>query len=100
MTTAAAIDIQATASDSPTKKPYLHVERRHWLNALIFLLCMSMMGLQFPPAYLFVPVILIRSLIKDRYDAAIQLTISLADMPLSVKRPCQSRLKTLCYFSP
>ncbi|HRN04983.1 MAG TPA: hypothetical protein PLL05_08025 [Muribaculaceae bacterium] len=75
MTTAAAIDIQATASDSPTKKPYLHVERRHWLNALIFLLCMSMMGLQFPPAYLFVPVILIRSLIKDRYDAAIQLTI-------------------------
>ena len=75
MTTAAAIDIQATASDSPTKKPYLHVERRHWLNALIFLLCMSMMGLQFPPAYLFVPVILIRSLTKDRYDAAIQLTI-------------------------
>lgn len=81
MTTAEEITIQqahVAETDATTmtmKKPYLQVERRHWVNALIFLLCMSMMGLQFPPAYLFVPVILIRSLIKDSYDAAIQLTI-------------------------
>ncbi len=76
-------DIQAQAlqisDDKPVaadaKKPYIQVERRHWVNALLFLLCMSMMGLKFPPAYLFVPLILIRSLRKDHYDAAIQLTI-------------------------
>lgn len=66
-------DVKSVATDA--KKPYIQVERRHWINALIFLLCMSMMGLKFPPAYLFVPLILIRSLRKDRYDAAIQLTI-------------------------
>lgn len=76
-------DIQAQALLDKSNKPatpndektFLYVERRHWLNALIFLLCMSMMGLRFPPAYLFVPLILIRSLRKDRYDAVIQLTI-------------------------
>lgn len=66
-------DVKSVATDA--KKPYIQVERRHWINALLFLLCMSMMGLKFPPAYLFVPLILIRSLRKDRYDAAIQLTI-------------------------
>lgn len=70
--------LQAYATTPTTadgKKPYINIERRHWVNALIFLLCMSMMGLKFPPAYLFVPLILIRSLRKDHYDAAIQLTI-------------------------
>lgn len=76
MTTVANIQASAQADTSISdKKPYIHVERRHWINALLFLLCMSMMGLKFPPAYLFVPLILIRSLRKDRYDAAIQLTI-------------------------
>lgn len=42
---------------------------------LMFLLSMSMVGLQFPLGYLFLPVILIRSFKRNRYDLLIQLTL-------------------------
>ena len=54
-------------SDNEAKEQ-LSISRHEWGWPLLFLISMSMVGLQFPLGYLFLPVILIRSFKKDRYS--------------------------------
>ena len=61
-------------SDNEAKEQ-LSISRHEWGWPLLFLISMSMVGLQFPLGYLFLPVILIRSFKKDRYDFLIQITL-------------------------
>lgn len=57
------------------EKQKLVIPRQDWMVALVFLLSMSMTGLQFPLGYLLLAVILINRFIKDRYDFLIQITL-------------------------
>ncbi|MBS1353645.1 MAG: hypothetical protein HPZ82_08980 [Coprobacter sp.] len=41
----------------------------------MFLITLSLLGLEFPPAYLFLPVILFTTFLRNRYDFLIQFTI-------------------------
>lgn len=52
----------------------LKIDSSQWWRALLFILSMSLMGLNFPLGYLFVPLCLISSWRNDRYDFIIQLT--------------------------
>jgi len=60
---------------SYASRPYLEVDRPDWIRAIVFLLSLAMMGLSFPLGYLLVPVLLIDSFRKNRYDFVIQWTM-------------------------
>jgi len=44
----------------------------HWTRALFFLLSLSLLGLHCPLGYLFVPLAMLNSFVKDRYDFLMQ----------------------------
>lgn len=54
-----------------------------WKWPLLFMLCMSALGLKFPLAYLFIPVILINRYRNDRYDFIIMFTIFCGEYALT-----------------
>lgn len=54
-----------------------------WKWPLLFMLCMSALGLKFPLAYLFMPVILINRYRNDRYDFIIMFTIFCGEYALT-----------------
>lgn len=56
-------------------RPYVSVSRQDWVTAIVFLLAMSMIGLQFPLGYLIVPFMLLRSWKRSRTHFIIQLTL-------------------------
>lgn len=67
--TSAIID---TVSNNGNKKEAFYLSQRDWLYSLFFLLSMSLFGLHFPLGYILIPVILINSLVKNKYDFVIQ----------------------------
>lgn len=46
---------------------------KDWIYSTIYLLALAMFGLHFPLGYLFLPLILVSSLVRNRYDFIIQL---------------------------
>ncbi len=58
-------------ADNSTKEAF-KATRREWLRGTLALLSFSLLGLSFPPAYLFVALVLFESFRKDRYDFLIQ----------------------------
>lgn len=69
----------ATKKEKPKKfeKEPLEFTWREFMWPLAFMLTMSMLGLRFPLAWLFLPIILLNRFKFDRYDLMIQLTIFL-----------------------
>lgn len=69
-----------TSADKVVVKPqssrdYVNISRSQWWRVVSFCLSMSMMGLHFPLGYLLVPICLINSWRKNRYDFLIQLSL-------------------------
>ncbi len=62
-------------SDPAEERRPLRLAGHEYLWPLFFLLSMSMMGLRFPLGYLLVPIILISTFRRDRYDFLIMLTL-------------------------
>lgn len=74
MTEAAAIPSRDTSRPRQTREP-LGLTRRDFLWPLAFMLSMTMAGLQFAPALLFILIILLNRFKNDRYDFIIQITL-------------------------
>lgn len=64
--------INNIVSTKGSKKVAFSISHRDWLYSLFFLLSMSLFGLHFPLGYLLIPVLLINSLVRNRYDFLIQ----------------------------
>lgn len=60
--------------DDSEKEP-LQLFPQELFSAFIFLITLSLLGLEFPVAYLLLPVVLFSSFIRNRYDFLIQFTI-------------------------
>lgn len=77
--TATDITDTATATGNTTtvrhNRETLTFTAKEWLWPLAYLLCLVSVGLQFPPGYLFVLLILYNRFRKDRYDFTIMLTL-------------------------
>ena len=59
-------------SNKGIQKEAFSISQRDWLYSLFFLLSMSLFGLRFPLGYVLIPIILINSLVKNKYDFIIQ----------------------------
>ena len=64
-----------TLQQEAPKKETLRLLMEDIKPALLFLLSLALLGLSFPPAYVFVVVVLITSFTHNRYDFLIQLTL-------------------------
>lgn len=64
-----------TVCDNTQEKEPLQFVSQEIKRAFWFLITLSLLGLQFPPAYVFLAVALISSYTRDKYDFLIQLTI-------------------------
>lgn len=61
----------------------LDLKWEEWKWPLLFMLCMSALGLKFPLAYLLIPAILINRFRNDRHDFIIMLTILFGEYALT-----------------
>lgn len=68
------INISSKVNDNATKES-LSITRQEWWWPLLFLLSMSLTGLNFPLGYIGIVVVLINRFIHDRYDFIIALTL-------------------------
>mgnify|MGYP000436985434 FL=1 len=64
-----------TVRRDDSEREVLHLFPNEFFSAFIFLITLSLLGLEFPPAYLFLPVILFTTFLRNRYDFLIQFTI-------------------------
>lgn len=68
--------IHPGASDTPNGKVRFSAPISDWTRALFFLLSLSLLGLHCPIGYLFVPLAMLNSYTKDRYDFLLQCVIA------------------------
>lgn len=68
------INTSSKVNDNTTKE-LLSISRQEWWWPLLFLLSMSLTGLNFPLGYIGIVVVLINRFIYDRYDFIIALTL-------------------------
>ncbi|MDE6287354.1 MAG: hypothetical protein K2M00_01050, partial [Muribaculaceae bacterium] len=68
---------------SDSERELLSIPRNEFLWPLLFMLSMSMIGLEFPLGFLFVPLIMFSRFRNDRYDFIVQLTIFLGGYTLT-----------------
>ena len=64
-----------TVRRDDSEREVLHLFPNELFSAFIFLITLSLLGLEFPPAYLLLPVILFTTFLRNRYDFLIQFTI-------------------------
>lgn len=64
-----------TVKRDDSEKETLQLFPQELFSAFIFLITLSLLGLEFPIAYLLLPVVLFSSFIRNRYDFLIQFTI-------------------------
>ena len=64
-----------TVKQDNSEKEILQFLPQEVFSAFIFLITLSLLGLEFPVAYLLLPVVLFSSFIRNRYDFLIQFTI-------------------------
>ena len=64
-----------TVRRDDSEREVLHLFPNELFSAFIFLITLSLLGLEFPPAYLFLPVVLFTTFLRNRYDFLIQFTL-------------------------
>lgn len=64
-----------TVRNDHSEKEALNLFPQEIFSAFIFLITLSLLGLEFPVAYLLLPVILFSTFLRNRYDFLIQFTI-------------------------
>ena len=64
-----------TVKRDDSEKETLQLFPQELFSAFIFLITLSLLGLEFPIAYLLLPVVLFSSFLRNRYDFLIQFTI-------------------------
>ncbi len=77
MTATSALKLQSKRRSDKTEKEPLRFTRDELLWPVLFMLSMSMIGLEFPLGFIFVPLIMFSRFRNDRYDFIVQLTIFL-----------------------
>ncbi len=69
-------DIRSAGVSTETPdRPYLDIVKKEWKTPLLYLLCISALGLHFYPILLFLPVFWVKAWKNDRYALVLQLTL-------------------------
>ena len=86
-----------TVRRDDSEREVLHLFPNELFSAFIFLITLSLLGLEFPPAYLFLPVVLFTTFLRNRYD--LPCYVELSDFILMTK-PFRSNGWILPFFYP
>lgn len=97
MTTAAARQYKKEAKETRRHKEPLVIEGREYLWPTLFMLSLSLVGLQMPLGLIFVAVLLLRSFKENRYDFIIQLTIFIGGYSLLTEGDTYINLSLLTF---